>query len=210
MRRRSPGGARVSSVSAGPEKMSSSSASISACFCRQAAFFSGEHPQWAESGFPPQLPERRFPWSMTPRAMTPIRTANPTTEMSRVATTIRGLAVPAANATERRNRMTNRRFYRDECQRNVALHVATRVRPRARSSRCFTILYLDVTRSSSGGLREAAPSNRYVEATRHSRTSSRTLVLGRPSTQKKRGHKGDLPDGIAPQCSNRKRLEKEK
>lgn len=183
MSRFSPGGASVSSVNVGPAKMSSSSVDSYACFSRQAAFFSGEQPQWAESGLPPQLPDKRLPWKMTPRAMTPIRVANPRTETISVVSTVADLAAPASNATGRPHFVTISRGNCDDCQKNVAVSFEQSSPTGVRSPGSFSILYRGVTQNSLTRRWGVGPSNRYVEATRHSRTSPRRLVLGRPSTQ---------------------------
>lgn len=206
MRRRSPGGARVSSVRGRPaktsfEKTSSSSPSRSprARFSRQAAFLEGEQPQWTESGLPPQLPRSRFPWSMTPKAMTPITRAKAEMVTRRVASTRVGVAAPSpvsskngiaeAKLTTNSGRTGDGRQY--SCHRAGALGG----RPASHWARTPRNYYVGVTRPSLGCIRSGGPSNRYGEVIVDSRSLAPGLVLGAPSTQKNVDTEGEAPGG---------------
>lgn len=195
MSRRSPGGASVSSVTGGPEKMSSSSSPspASECFSRQAARFSGEHPQWAESGLPPQLPASRLPWSMTPSAITPIKRANPITVMRSVASTSAGLAAPSRKTTPWPEIVTVLRVSGDDCQKPADRSRDVGSAQTAILIRCLPFFYSGVTAAPYVGRPTVGPSNRYVEATDGSRSLARGLVLGRPSTEWNVNTKGEAP-----------------
>lgn len=169
-RRRSPGGAN-------------DSVSPEACSFRQAAFFSGEHPQWAESGFPPQLPARRLPLSITPMAMRLIRAANAKMVTRRVASTSRDLAASPEKASVTQARVTKPRRSGDSRQ-NSSLFIKTMQRGgRLMFLACSRNFYVGVTGASLARLAATRASNRYGEVIVGSRSLARGLVLGAPSTQ---------------------------
>lgn len=208
MRRRSPGGASVSSVRRGPEKtLSSSKASrsavSSAARSRQAARFSGVQPQCAESGLPPQLPARGLPRAITPRANRPIKSAKQKMVASAVASMSQVIAPLTKNAIGLRNCMTFSRLDGDDCQKTCRPKCATEMSVAAVWSRCLRFLYVDVTTSTQPNTSTLPPSNRYGEVIPASRTLAAWLVWGRARTQNETRTRSEPSSGVKWECSNR-------
>jgi hypothetical protein len=183
IRRRSPGGASVSEVTARPAKTSSLEEEA-ACPARHAAFFSGEQPQWAESGLPPQLPASRLPLTITPTAIRPIRRANARMVTRTVASTRRDLAASPKNANVAPNCVTNTGRDGDSRQDSSLRSESTQRIGSLLFLGRLPNLYARVTGSSLAKFRATRTPNRYGEVIVDSRSLARGLVMGGPSTHR--------------------------